>query len=125
MKAKLTAACIGFAIVCLLLTMRIWLPSIRGTVALIIVTAIMTVCLATSVTVDRHAEVKNRCGVIVAESAQARQGDGAGYPVSFKEPLHAGTEFRVIEQRPGWWHIQLTNENDAWIPDVAAELILL
>lgn len=125
MKAKLTAACIAFAVACLLLTTRIWFPAVRGTLVLFAAMAIVTLCLATSVVVDRHFEVNNRGGVIVAESVEARTGDGAGYPLSFKEPLHAGTEFEVIEQRPGWWHIRLADEKDAWIPDVAAELILL
>ena len=124
-RAKFIAACICFALVCLTLTIRIWFPMVPGAVVLGVIAAIITICFAVSVGVDRHAEVNNRCGVIVAESVQARQGDGAGYPLSFKEPLHAGTEFDLIEQRPGWWHVRLMDGNDAWIPDVAAQLIIL
>jgi hypothetical protein len=124
-RSKFIAACICFAFVCLTLTIRIWFPMVPGTVPVCVITTIITICFAVSVGVDRHVEVNNRCGVIVAESVQARQGDGAGYPLSFKEPLHAGTEFDVIEQRPGWWHVRLTNGEDAWIADSAVQQIIL
>jgi hypothetical protein len=29
----------------------------------------------------------------------------------------------VIEQRPGWLHIQLSDGTDAWIPDHAAAMV--
>ena len=58
-----------------------------------------------------------------AEEVVARQGDGKNYSPSFKDPLHAGTEFDVIETRPGWIHIKLFDDSDGWIPDKSAEMI--
>jgi len=63
------------------------------------------------------------CGVITARQIVARQGDGQNYPASFKEPLHAGTEFDLLERRVGWLHIKLSDDSDTWIPDNSAELI--
>ncbi len=124
MKSRFVAACIGFAVVCLAITIRMWRPAAPGTAAVCIVVAIATVCLAVSVGVDRHVRINNRCGVILADSVEARQGDGPGYPLSFKGPLHAGTEFDLLEQRPGWWHVRLANGTDAWIPDTAAQQVI-
>jgi len=53
----------------------------------------------------------------------AYQGDGQNYPPSFKAPLHAGTEFELVEHRPGWFHIKLADGSDGWIPQSAAEII--
>ena len=124
MKSRFVAACIGFAVVCLVMTIRIWRPVAPGTIAACIVVGIFTVCLAVSVGVDRHVRINERCGVILADSVEARQGDGPGYLLSFKEPLHAGTEFDLLEQRPGWWHVRLANGSDAWIPDTAAQQVI-
>ena len=125
MSVKLLAGCVCFAIVCVAITVRLWLPVVSGTIVLSVIAAIVTVALGVSVGVDRYVRVNERCGVIVAVAVDARQGDGAGYPLSFEEPIHAGTEFDLLEQRPGWWHVRLTNGNDAWISDTAGELIIL
>ncbi len=55
--------------------------------------------------------------MVIASEVVARQGDGLNYPASFEEPLHAGTEFRLLEKRPGWFYIQLADESEAWIQD--------
>jgi SH3-like domain-containing protein len=53
----------------------------------------------------------------------AYQGDGQNYPPSFKAPLNAGTEFELIERRPGWFHIKLADGSEGWISQTSAELI--
>ena len=76
-----------------------------------------------SVAIEQHALATHRSGVIVAESVIAHQGDGENYPQSFTDPLHAGVEFDVIEQRPSWMHIELPNGQNTWIPAQSSELI--
>jgi hypothetical protein len=124
MKSRFVAACIGFAVLCLGLTIKIWRPAVPGTIAVCIIAAIFTVCSGVSVGVDRHVRINEHYGVIVADSVEARTGDGAGYPLSFKDALHSGTEFDLLEQRPGWWHVRLANGTDTWIPDIAAGQII-
>ena len=85
--------------------------------------AAVWVGMVVSVMVEQHALSTHRSGVIVSDSVVARQGDSTNYPESFSDPLGAGIEFDVIEQRPGWLHIELSNDQDTWIPDKAAELI--
>ena len=123
-KSRFIVACVGFAVVCLTLTIRMWRPAVPGMVAVCIVATIATVCLAVSVGIDRHVRINDHCGVILADSVEARQGDGPGYPLSFKGPLHAGTEFDLLQQRPGWWHVRLANGTDAWIPDTTAGQVI-
>ena len=84
---------------------------------------LLFVCMITSVVVEWHALSTHRSGVILLEFVISRQGDSDNYPQSFNEPLHAGVEFDVIEQRPGWLHIKLSNDQDTWVPDYSAELI--
>ncbi|HPD47787.1 MAG TPA: hypothetical protein P5279_14315 [Anaerohalosphaeraceae bacterium] len=124
MRWRFAAACTAFAVMCLAATLRIWLPSQRWAVVAAAIAAVIALALGVSVAVERHTDRTRRFGVIVAESVEARQGDGPAYPPSFKEPLHAGTEFDLLEQRPGWWHIRLMDGKTTWIPEQAAELVI-
>jgi len=62
-------------------------------------------------------------GVVIAEEAVARKGDSDSYEPSFKEPLHAGTEFDVIEDRGDWLHVRLADSRLCWLPAKAAGLV--
>ena len=61
-------------------------------------------------------------GVVVAPETTARRGDGESYEPAFESPLHAGAEFTLVEQRPGWLQIELPDARRAWIPAGDAEL---
>jgi hypothetical protein len=89
----------------------------------VVISAVLLVCFVGSVTVDGYNQATRLSGVIISPQVTAYQGDGPNYPASFKEPLHAGTEFVLIERRPGWLHICLANGSDGWVPQSDAELI--
>lgn len=57
-------------------------------------------CFLTSVALEYKTEASKACGIITAKEVVARQGDGDNYPPGFKEPLHEGTEFDLLEGRP-------------------------
>ena len=76
-----------------------------------------------SVLIDVTQRTQTAEGVILAEEVIARQGDGDNYPASFKDPLHAGTEFVLLEARTSWVQIRLSDGSEGWIPDQAAERI--
>jgi tetratricopeptide (TPR) repeat protein len=63
-------------------------------------------------------------GVITAEEVVARKGDGIAYQRSFVDPLHQGTEFELLEDRAGWYYIELEDGRTGWIPASAAEMVL-
>lgn len=62
-------------------------------------------------------------GVILSPQVTARKGDGESYEPSFTEPLHAGTEFRLLEERNGWYRVELPDGRTCWIPEEAAGLV--
>jgi hypothetical protein len=88
-----------------------------------VVLAVLLVCFIGSLAVEGYSQAANLSGVIVSPEVVAYQGDGQNYPPSFKAPLNTGTEFDLIERRPGWLHIKLADGIDGWISQSAAEII--
>jgi tetratricopeptide (TPR) repeat protein len=123
LKTKFVLTCIFFALCCVTLALTIWLARSPPATVIIVITVLLTLCFLTSVVVETKTQAARICGVITADEVIARQGDGQNYAPSFKEPLHAGTEFDVLENRPGWLHIKLFDDSDGWIAETAAELI--
>jgi tetratricopeptide (TPR) repeat protein len=92
----------------------VWLPAAAGALAVLLLTSLLA------------GEARRRTlrdGVILAEEVVARKGDGTAYQSSFVDPLHAGTEFRLLEVRAGWYRIRLSDGRTAWIPASAAQLV--
>ena len=122
-RTKFMVTCICFAIICISATVMLW----RGKSAPLVVTAVicglLTASFLASVILETRSRANTICGVITAQQVVARQGDGPNYPESFTDPLHAGTEFNLLERRSGWFHITLSDDSDGWIPDNDVELI--
>ncbi len=120
---KFLLACLSFGGFCLALTGAVWLG--RGPLVTTgaVLAGVLLLCLLTSLLVETHRQANTHSGVITAAQVVARQGDGPNYPPSFKDALHAGTEFDLIEHRPGWLHIQLSDGTDTWIPDDTAGIV--
>jgi tetratricopeptide (TPR) repeat protein len=123
-KIKFLFACVFFAIACLSLTFLVWLGRSPPVITTAIVASFLVACFLSSIFVDTYSRANRIFGVITVQEIVARQGDGPNYPASFKEPLHAGTEFNVLERRPGWLHIRLFDNSDGWIPDTSGDLQL-
>ena len=122
-KIRFILLCLSFAIVCISLTVIIWFGrSAPITVTTVIASLILSCCLA-SLVIESKTKTGMICGVITAGEVLAYQGDGQNYPLSFKDPLHVGTEFDLLEERPGWLHIRLFDNSDGWISRTSAELI--
>ena len=63
-------------------------------------------------------------GVIVAAQVVGRKGpDPVGYAPSFRAPLHAGVEFAIVEERPGWYLVRLRDDRETWLPAAAVERV--
>lgn len=76
-----------------------------------------------SLAVDHYAAAAGGQGVLLASEVTARKGDGVTYSPSFKNPLHAGTEFTLLEKRGNWWHIELVDGRQCWVPGQEAALV--
>ena len=123
LRTKLVLTCLFFAACCVCLTMMVWLGRTAPTTATAVIAGILMLCFLISVVMETRNKAALVCGVITARDVVAHQGDGQNYPMSFKESLHAGAEFNVLERRPRWLHIRLPDDNDGWIPNNMAELI--
>ena len=122
-KTKFLLTCIFFGIVCICAAGTIWFSRNASWITSVIICAVLTVCLLSSLIIETRTQAGRVCGIITAKEVIARQGDGQNYSPSFKDPLHSGTEFDVLENRPGWLHIKLFDDSDTWIPVDSAELI--
>ena len=83
---------------------------------------VVTMMFSTSLLAKRFGR-QETSGVIVAQKIIARQGDGLNYQPSFTAPLHAGTEFSLVEQRGKWLHVELRDGRQCWLPTESSELI--
>ena len=84
---------------------------------------ILSLLFAGSLAADQVSYNKNRPGVIVSSEVTARKGNSETYESSFKEPLHSGTEFTLLEERSNWVNIELADSRTCWVPSKDVELI--
>ncbi len=122
-KVKFILTCFLFAVVCIILIVMIWFGRTTGRITTAVIFSVLMICFLASAALETQIQAKRVGGIITAQEVIARQGDGQNYPASFKEPLHAGTEFDLLESRVGWLHIKLFDDSDTWIPDNSADLI--
>jgi tetratricopeptide (TPR) repeat protein len=64
-----------------------------------------------------------RPGVIISSETTARKGNSDTYEPSFKEPLHAGTEFVLLENRKEWYYVELPDSRTCWVNRNDVELV--
>jgi tetratricopeptide (TPR) repeat protein len=62
-------------------------------------------------------------GVVTANEAIARKGDGENYEQAFTEPLHSGAEVRVLERRGEWVHGELPDGRTFWLHSRDLEMV--
>lgn len=123
LRTKFFLACLFFAGLCGAATAIVWLGRGPALTTTAVLAGLLCLGLTISVGVETHRRGAVAYGVVTAPEIVARQGDGPNYAPRFEDPLHAGTEFELLEQRPGWLHIELADGSDAWIPDTAAERV--
>jgi tetratricopeptide (TPR) repeat protein len=85
--------------------------------------AVLSISLACSLAVEAYEQSNIRSGVILGKEVMGRKGDSTTFEPTFKEPLHAGVEFNLVEERIGWLHIELADGRRCWIPESAAEMV--
>lgn len=77
-----------------------------------------------SLAIDTIYHYNREPGVIINHEVIARKGDSISYESSFKEPLHPGTEFTLIEKRGSWYYIELPDFRRCWVPEADVELVM-
>ncbi len=82
-----------------------------------------SILFASSLFVDVSYFQKVKPGVIITNQVIARKGNSETYEPSFKDPLHSGTEFILLEERGDWFHIELPDSRRCFVPKVSVELV--
>lgn len=123
LKTKFILTCIFFGLLCLCGAIAVRYGMAGPLMVMIIICGLLAILFLGSVVIESKSQGSTTYGVITAGEVVARQGDGQNYPPSFKESLHEGTEFQLLERRPQWYHIKLTDDSTAWIPADSADLI--
>jgi len=121
-RVKLFIFAISFGALWVSAAARIYLRTGWLKLVVIVGAAVSGIFLA-SLVVDSVSFARSPEGVVTAQETVGRMGDADTYQQSFKEPLHAGAEFTLLEKRPGWWHIELENGDRTWISEGSAELV--
>jgi len=103
---------------------RIPLPELRRPALPAVVAGAVALLLFASVIAGEVNLRRSRAGVIVAGEVVVRKGDGIAYQPSFVDPLHQGTEFVLLEDRSGWYHVRFTDGRSGWLPASAAEMVV-
>ncbi len=83
----------------------------------------VAVLFLASLSIETRAQQHSNLGVIVKPDVTARKGNSNSYKPSFTEPLHAGTEFSILEERSDWVHVELMDERRCWLPAESIERV--
>jgi len=76
-----------------------------------------------SVFIDVAVTRTRTTGVVVADDVVVRKGNAESFQPQFQEPMQQGVEFKVLEERPDWLHIEFNNGASGWIPSSDAEIV--
>jgi hypothetical protein len=122
-RTRLFGGCICFGVVCLGGAALFWVRFKKQLAIFVCLFLVVSAAFGISVAIQFYSAESVVEGVIIASEVTAYQGDGDNYPPSFKEPLHEGLEFELLQERTGWYHIRLGDGSETWIPDKSAELV--
>ena len=89
----------------------------------ITVSFILSLLLAGSLLAEELSLRNSRPGVVISGEVVARKGNSDTYEPSFKDPLHSGTEFTLIEDRGSWYQIELADARTCWVHSKDVELV--
>jgi tetratricopeptide (TPR) repeat protein len=82
--------------------------------------ALPSLLLTASLGFEAYEQSHIQTGVVLDSQVVARKGDSTVFEPTFKDPLHTGVEFQLVEARKGWLHIELADGRRCWIPESAA-----
>ncbi len=119
---RLAVCLLAYAGFWLLLTLRIYQKRAR-VVPVVCLLGLLWVSAGTSVLVESWNRSHVREGVTIQDDITVRKGNGEASAAAFREQLHEGVEFVILEERPGWYRIELPDGNSGWIRQSQAEVV--
>lgn len=101
---------------CLLLT-RLFVRKALLTLSSILCLA-LALALAVSTFLSFHDRNQHPPAVLVAPQTHVYRGNSTTYEEVFTEPVHAGAEVKIIENRDGWLRIAFPNGENGWVREM-------
>jgi len=89
----------------------------------VVLSVLLSVSFGLSFVLESYSRINDKYGVITAEEVDAKKGPYTNAESEFKTPLHEGTEFKLIEERSGWYRIRLENGVTTWLSREDCEII--
>ncbi|MDZ4829154.1 MAG: hypothetical protein SGJ09_03025 [Phycisphaerae bacterium] len=83
----------------------------------------VAILVGASVAADRWLAVARPIGVITVDGVVLRKGNGEGFGPQVEEALTNGVEFGVLERRPQWLRVRLSDGTEGWIREAQAEVV--
>lgn len=109
---RLVAACFFLVAACLMAAAIRWRWAVARNLAWLTM-GFWVLLLAVAWATSRAADL--RAAVVIEPDVLARAADSGHAPVRFSQPLPAGTEVEILEQRESWSQIRLADGRDAWV----------
>jgi len=127
LRSKVPGSLAAWAAAFALLSVAVWFaPGDRRRLQMIRLAAVLLVVAAAvgvSAVVEELERGERDSAVVVADEVALRKGNGASYPARYANPIHAGTEIRVLEARGGWLEVELPDGKSGWLPGAMIERI--
>jgi hypothetical protein len=121
--AAWTSATICFLLAWVCIALRIY-AGVRPLATAAVICMLGSLLLFGSLGLDHWESRSLTSGVLVEPSVTARTGPSARiFDPAFQQPLTAGVEFVVVEQRDGWSKVQLASNALCWVPNETIGLI--
>lgn len=109
-RALLAAACFALAALGIAGSIRFGQPGLRSAS---LVPGVAWMLVVGSVLLDPGGDDVD--AAVVTREAVARAADSSLAPSAFPQPLPAGVELRILEERAPWLRVRLANGRDAWM----------
>lgn len=121
-KTRLTLFTISFGLLWLFAAARLFTkkPFFKWAIS---ITVALSIFFTGSLVIEYITRQQSVPGVIISQEVIARKGNSASYIKSFREPLHAGTEFTILENRRNWFRVELPDARTCWVPAADVELV--
>jgi tetratricopeptide (TPR) repeat protein len=110
-RSLLAALCFTAAALLIALAIRFAQPALRNAA---ILPGVAWLAIAGSVAFDPGGDGQE-AAVVIRPEAIARAADSPLAPSAFRQPLPAGAELRILEERAPWLRVRLANGRDAWL----------
>ncbi len=110
-RATIAAVCFAAMAACVVLSVRRREGAFRG---LAIAFGLAWASGLASLVYDARAG-RDDLAVVIADEVAARSADSSLSPLALPEPLPAGVEVEILEERGGWARVRLANGRDVWV----------